>query len=102
DESYAEFARRVTTSQLNRFFEEVLERRSPPTRGGKSPRLFYVTQAQTKPPLFVAMCNLPDLIDESYKRFMVNQLRDAFGFQSVPIRLSFRARRRRASPDEGS
>lgn len=100
DQSYSEFSRRITTSQLNRFFEEVLERRSPPTRGGKAPRLYYVTQAQTKPPLFVAMSNLPDLIDESYKRFMVNQLRDAFGFQSVPIRLSFRARRRRETPQD--
>lgn len=100
DKSYAEFSRRVTTSQLNRFFVEVLERRTPPTRGGKAPRLFYVTQAQTKPPLFVAMCNLPDLIDESYKRFLVNQLRDAFGFESVPIRVSYRARRRRETPND--
>lgn len=100
DKSYAEFSRRVTTSELNRFFVEVLERRTPPTRGGKAPRLFYVTQAQTKPPLFVAMCNLPDLIDESYKRFLVNQLREAFGFESVPIRVSYRARRRRETPND--
>lgn len=100
DKSYAEFSRRVTTSELNRFFIEVLERRTPPTRGGKAPRLFYVTQAQTKPPLFVAMCNLPDLIDESYKRFLVNQLREAFGFESVPIRVSYRARRRRETPND--
>lgn len=101
DESYAEFSRRIGTSELNRFFEEVLERRSPPTRGGKAPRLYYVTQAQTKPPLFVAMCNAPDLIDESYKRFVINQLRAAFGFSAVPIRVSYRARRRRETPDEG-
>jgi GTP-binding protein len=100
DESFAEFSRRVSTSELNRFFEEVLERRSPPTRGGKAPRLYYVTQAQTKPPLFVAMCNAPELIDESYKRFVINQLREAFGFTSVPIRVSYRARRRRETPDE--
>lgn len=99
DEAYAEFSRRVSTSELNRFFEEVLERRAPPTRGGKAPRLFYVTQAQTKPPLFVAMCNAPDLIDESYKRFVVNQLREAFGFTSVPVRVSYRARRRREPPN---
>jgi GTPase len=99
DKCYAEFSRRVTTSELNRFFTEVLERRSPPTRGGKAPRLYYVTQAQTKPPLFVAMCNLPELIDESYKRFVVNQLREAFGFESVPVRVSYRARRRRETPN---
>jgi len=100
DKCYAEFARRITTSELNRFFTEVLERRAPPTRGGKAPRLYYVTQAQTRPPLFVAMCNLPELIDESYKRFVINQLREAFGFESVPVRVSYRARRRRESPNE--
>lgn len=99
DKCYAEFSRRVTTSELNRFFSEVLERRAPPTRGGKSPRLYYVTQAQTKPPLFVAMCNLPELIDESYKRFVINQLREAFGFESIPVRVSYRARRRRETPN---
>lgn len=100
DQSYAEFSRRVSTSELNRFFKEVLERRNPPTRGGKAPRLFYVTQAQTKPPLFVAMCNAPDLIDESYKRFVTKQLREAFGFEAVPIRVSYRARRRRETPQD--
>lgn len=99
DQTYEQFTRRIGTSELNRFFEEVLERRAPPTRGGKAPRLYYVTQAQTKPPLFIAMCNAPDSLDEAYKRFVINQLRAAFGFEAVPIRVRYRARRRRASPE---
>ena len=99
DLSYAEYTRRIPTSQLNRFFEEVLERRAPPTQGGKAPRLFYVTQAQSKPPLFIAMCNAPDSLDESYKRFVINQLRAAFGFEAVPIRVRYRARRRRSEAE---
>jgi len=90
-----ELNRRIGTSELNRFFESILERRPPPTSGGKAPRLFYVTQAQTNPPLFVAMCNAPEAIAESYRRFVVNQLRKAFGFESVPIKMVFRKRTRR-------
>lgn len=92
--SFDEYSHRVATAELNRFFEEALQRHPPPTKGGRAPRLFYVTQAQTAPPLFVAMCSHPEAISEGYKRFVTNQLRQAFGFQSIPIRLRFRGRRR--------
>lgn len=95
DKCHQEFTRRVSTSTLNKFFEEVLDHHPPPTKGGKAPRLYYVTQAQSAPPVFIAMSSAPDSIDESYHRFVVNQLRSAFGFESVPVRLKFRARRRR-------
>ncbi len=100
-QSYGEFTQRVTTSTLNRFFEEVLEHHPPPTQGGKAPRLYYMTQAQTAPPVFVAMSSAPDAIGHAYNRFVVNQLRAAFGFTSVPVRLKFRARRRRGDADAG-
>jgi len=99
DQSYAEFTRRVGTSELNRFFSEVLERHPPPTKSGKAPRLLYVTQAESSPPIFVAMCSAPDALAESYRRFVVNQLRAAFGFQSIPLTVRYRERRRRESPD---
>lgn len=94
--THRELHRRVGTSELNRFFETVLERRPPPTRGGKAPRIYYVTQAQTNPPLFVAMCSAPEVIPESYQRFVIGQLRSAFGFESVPVRLALRKRTRRS------
>ncbi len=93
-QSYDEYSQRVPTAQLNRFFEEVLERHPPPTKSGRAPRLYYVTQAQSSPPVFVAMCSHPDAIPEAYRRFVTNQLRQAFGFESIPIRLRFKARRR--------
>jgi GTP-binding protein len=93
----AEFQKRVPTSALNRFFEDVLERRQPPTRGGRAPRIYYVTQAEVAPPLFVAMSNAPESIAESYKRFLTNQIREAFGFSAVPLNVVFRKRERRAS-----
>lgn len=90
----AEYHRRVTTGELNRFFEEVLERHPPPTHGGRAPRLYYITQARTAPPLFVVMTNAPDHIKASYKRFLVNRIREAFGFRSVPVRVTYRNRGR--------
>jgi GTP-binding protein len=86
---------RVTTGELNRFFEEAIETRPPPTMGGRAPRIYYVTQAGVAPPTFVAMTNTPDAIHFSYRRFLVNRLRQRFGFEGVPVRVIFKARRRR-------
>lgn len=94
-EASDEHRRRIATSELNRFFEGVLERRPPPTSGGKAPRLYYVTQPQTRPPTFVAMSNAPEAIGDGYKRFVINQIRKTFGFASVPVRLHFRKRKGR-------
>ena len=90
------FSLRVSTGELNRFFERVLAQRPPPTSGGRAPRLFYVTQAVTAPPTFVAMTSSPEAIHFSYRRFLVNRLRENFGFEGVPIVVRYRARRRRA------
>jgi GTP-binding protein len=89
------FFRRVGTGELNRFFEQVLDTRPPPTMGGRAPRLYYVTQAEVAPPTFVVMTNAPDGIHFSYRRFVVNQLRKHFGFDGSPVRVHYKARRRR-------
>jgi GTP-binding protein len=90
-----ELSIRVPTSALNRFFSEVLERRPPPTSGGRAPRIYYITQAETSPPLFVAWTNAPDAIKPSYQRFVSNQIRERFGFKSVPVVVQYRERERR-------
>ena len=90
-----EFARRIPTGELNRFFESVLEKQPPPTRGGRAPRIYYITQARTHPPLFVAMSNAPQLIADSYKRFVTNQIRKAFDFRTVPLHVQYRKRGRK-------
>ena len=86
---------RVPTGELNRFFEQVIEQRPPPTMGGRAPRIYYVTQAEVGPPTFVAMTSAPDSIHFSYRRFVTNQLRKHFGFDGVPVRVHYKARRRR-------
>lgn len=88
----AAFRQRVPTSQLNRFFEQVLERHAPPTRGGRAPRIYYVTQAKSAPPVFVAMSNAPEHIAASYRRFVQNQIRKTFGFHAVPVIVEYRKR----------
>ncbi len=88
------FHRRIGTGELNRFFEQVLETRPPPTMGGRAPRLYYITQAETAPPVFVVLASSPESVHFSYQRFVVNQLRKHFEFDGVPIRVVYRERRR--------
>lgn len=95
DRAHAEFTQRVTTSDLNRFVQEVIERTPPPSFRGRVPKIYYLTQVRTAPPLFVAMCSSPQAIPAAYQRFLQNQLRSAFGLNSIPLRVRFRARRRR-------
>lgn len=91
-----QFRRRVGTSELNRFFEQVLDSHPPPTHGGRAPRIYYVTQARTAPPQFVAKCSYADNIQPSYRRFVSNQLRKSFGFDHVPLTVHYRDRTRNA------
>jgi GTP-binding protein len=87
------WSRRVGTSQLNRWFEMAIERNPPPAPGGKRIKLRYITQANTRPPTFVIFGNRLDDLPESYRRYLVNSLRDEVGFDGVPIRLNLRSRK---------
>lgn len=98
DRVSAAFHQRVPTGELNRFFEQVLETRPPPTMGGKAPRLYYITQAETAPPTFVVITSAPDAVHFSYQRFVANQLRKHFGFEGVPLRIVYREKRRGKRP----
>jgi GTP-binding protein len=92
-----ELKRRITTAELNRFFKKVLERQPPPTHRGRAPRIYYLTQAEASPPLFIAWANYPESIKPSYQKFVENQIRQEFGFDSVPVTVTYRARAR--NPD---
>lgn len=86
--------KRVTTGELNRFMEEVLEHHPPPTSGGRAIRIYYVTQASTRPPTFIAVTNYRDRVHFSYKRYVVNQLRKRFGFDGTPVRVLYRDKKK--------
>ncbi|PYE84046.1 ribosome biogenesis GTPase Der [Pseudoroseicyclus aestuarii] len=82
--------RRVTTAQLNRWLAGMLEQHPPPAPGGRRIRMRYATQAKTRPPGFVVMTSHPEAVPESYSRYLVNGLREAFDMPGTPIRLHLR------------
>jgi GTP-binding protein len=92
------WASRIGTGELNRFFEEVLETHPPPTMGGKAVRLYFVTQAESRPPTFVVVTNEPENVHFSYQRYIQNSIRKRFGFDGTPIRIRYRAKRKRGAP----
>lgn len=85
-------AMRVSTSVLNQVLNEAIAIVQPPTDKGKRLRLYYMTQASTKPPTFVVFVNDKKLFHFSYERYLINQLRKEFGLEGTPIRMIVRER----------
>ena len=85
--------KRIGTSDLNKFMEDVIEHRPPTHPSGKHVRIYYITQAAVNPPTFVFFCNQPSLITENYRKYVNNQLRDVFQFTGSAIRLVFKGRK---------
>lgn len=81
---------RVTTSVLNQVINEAIAIVQPPTDKGKRLKIFYVTQASTKPPTFVVFVNNKELFHFSYERYLVNQIRKEFGLEGTPVRIIVR------------
>ena len=82
--------KRVTTSALNRWFEDAVSRHPPPTVQGRRLKLRYVTQANARPPTFVVFGTRAEATPEDYRRYLVNGLREVFDLPGTPIRLDFR------------
>ncbi len=82
--------RRIPTARLNTWLGAMTEAHPPPAPGGHRIKLRYMTQVKTRPPGFIAMCSHPDLMPDSYRRYLVNGLRDHFEMPGTPIRLTFR------------
>jgi GTP-binding protein len=95
DAAAAEHDKRVSTGELNRLFEDITAHHPPPLRKGRPVKLFYATQVQVRPPTFVVHCSYPEALHFSYERYVVNRIRETFGFDGTPVRVFFRKRRRR-------
>jgi GTPase len=89
---WAERRRRIPTGELNRLVTTATDRTPPPMVRGKRPRIFYATQVAIAPPTFVFFASDASAVHFSYRRYLENRLRDAFGFDGTPIRLVFRDR----------
>lgn len=87
---YAQLMRRISTSRLNVVFEEFFRGSSVPHIEGKQVKISYVNQARILPPTFVLFSNYPRLIPEHYKRYLINCIREKYGFQGAPLRLIFK------------
>ena len=73
-----------------RWIEGVLTHHPPPAVSGRRLKVKYVTQVKTRPPGFVVSCSRPEAMPDSYVRYLVNGLRDAFDMPGVPIRIALR------------
>ena len=94
---YTQHRRRIPTNQLNKVLNQAIEYHSPPHVKNRSLKFYYSTQISEAPPHFVIFSNYPKSVPESYKRFLINQIREHFGFEGTPIRLSFKQRKRKDS-----
>jgi GTP-binding protein len=81
---------RISTSELNNYFEPIFKTTTPPAVHGREMKINYVTQIKAEPPLFAFYCNFPDLLVDHYKKFLENKLREKYEFSGVPVTFSFR------------
>lgn len=89
---HEQHSRRISTGVLNDMLGYATSRVQPPSDKGKRLKLYYMTQASTNPPNFVVFCNNKELFHYSYQRYIENQIRETFGLDKTPIKLSVRER----------
>jgi GTP-binding protein len=92
DTVWAQYSLRVSTPAINRALEDIVKRHPPPSIGGRRPKFYYATQVSVYPPTFIIFVNYPDSIHSSYERYLVNQFREQFGLNLIPIKIFFRKR----------
>jgi GTP-binding protein len=86
-----QWSRRVSTGELNRWFERAVEANPPPAPGGKRIKLRYITQVKSRPPSFVIFGNRLSELPDSYSRYLLNSMRRDLGLGPVPLRLTLRS-----------
>lgn len=86
-ETYELWNRRIPTRRLNEWLEEATSRHSPPIMNGRRLRIRYMTQIKTRPPTFAVFASKADKLPDSYKRYLVNSMREVFKLPGIPIRI---------------
>ncbi len=92
DDVYGQYATRIGTGQINRILEKATNRTEPPLHKGKRIKFYYASQVTSKPPTFVCFVNYPDAVHFSYKRYLLNQIRESASLDKTPMRIIFRLR----------
>ncbi len=101
DQAHTDWTARVKTKDLNEWLYETIQRHPPPAVRGKRIKPRYLTQIKSRPPTFVLICSRAEDMPESYKRYLVNGLRDAFNLHATPIRLVVKAGKNPYAEGEG-
>ncbi|MFA5308974.1 MAG: ribosome biogenesis GTPase Der [Dehalococcoidales bacterium] len=89
---YRERLKRLSTAKVNEVIQQAVASHNRPTSQGKQLKIFYATQAEANPPTFVFFTNDAKLVHFSYRRFLENKIREAFGFIGTPLRFTFKSR----------
>jgi GTP-binding protein len=89
----ADWSAKVKTRDLNDWLAEAIARHPPPAVRGKRIKPRYISQTKTRPPTFVLICSRAAELPESYRRYLINGIREAFDLPATPIRLIVRAGR---------
>ena len=93
--------KRVSTARLNAWLDLMVAAHPPPLAGsGRRIRLRYMTQVKSRPPTFAIWASRPEELPDSYQRYLVNGLREDFGFEGVPLRLQFRKGKNPYAPEK--
>jgi len=90
---------RIKTSKLNEVMHPILEKTPPPAVQGRDLRINYITQTGIEPPVFAFFCNVPELLPDSYKRFVERKIRENFDFEGTPISFIFRKKNKDKNDD---
>ncbi len=93
--------RRVTTAEVNRVLESLVQRQQPPQKAGEEVKLLYGSQIGTAPPAFAIVSNRPEDVAESYQRYLLHGIRSAWGFTGAPVRLKISGRKSRKRGGSG-
>lgn len=99
DEIWEKLNFRVSTSELNDFFQSVIRRAPAPVYGTKNVKFYYLTQTKQRPPSFIAFANSPDGVHHAYRRFLVKQIKERWDLEGIPIRI-FAMKKGRAEGDD--
>ncbi len=98
-EVYANSQKRITTHQLNKFIGMALQKNHPPMIQGKRLRIYYMAQVAVEPPKFIFFVNYPNLMTDTYKKYLYNQFREVYAFTGVPILMHLKGKTKRDRPE---
>jgi GTP-binding protein len=92
EEVYEQYSLRIGTGELNRIMESAVTKTEPSLYKGRRLKFYYATQVSVKPPTFLCFVNYPEAVHFSYKRYLINQIRESAGLDKTPVQLIFRKR----------